>query len=270
MLCLGGYHDLLHHPVIVGACAVGLLVLFVPLFAGYAPGELMRMVCHALSGQAMTRTLAIFDLDGTLVRCQTQRCFLEQCRERGYIGAATRWKLLLWFGLYKAGVVSEPRRAMEYAYRCASGWSLERLTQEAEECLRDLILPHLCPTMTKRIETERNAGRYLLLVSNSIEPLAGAIARYLGFDGCIDTRLETVDGFCTGRIDGSIVYGAAKVRLVREYAASAGLSLDNSVAYADHISDLPLLELASQAVAVNPCRKLHPLALSRNWEVITT
>ncbi|MBI5901426.1 MAG: HAD-IB family hydrolase [Rhodocyclales bacterium] len=218
----------------------------------------------------MTQSLAIFDLDGTLVRCQTQRIFLEYCSERRYIGNVTRWKLLCWFGLYKAGILSEPRRAMEYAYRFAEGWSMARLEQEAEECFRSNLLPYLCLAVTKRVEAERNAGRNMVLVSNSIDPLAGAVARFLGFDGYVSTRLETKNGRCTGQIDGAMVYGEAKVRLVREYAEKNGLSLSDSSAYADHISDLPVLEMAARPVAVNPCRKLHSIATARNWEIVAT
>lgn len=231
-------------------------------------GKILRLVAFAFPGESMTQSLAMFDLDGTLVRCQTQRCFLEQCRERGYIGSATRMKLLLWFGLYKAGVVSEPRRAMEYAYRFAAGWPMERLQQEANECCEQLILPHICPVMRARLEAERNTGRHLLLVSNSIAPLAAAIAGFLKLDGCIGTRLEVKNGLCTGRIEGATAYGVEKVRMVREYVERASLSLTGSSAYADHISDLPFLEMAETAVAVNPCRKLQTAAMARNWEVV--
>lgn len=248
--------------------AVSLQVPSCAVFAGTAASKLLCMVIFILPEQTLTQALAIFDLDGTLVRCQTQRCFLEHCRESGLISSVTRLKLLLWFGLYKAGIVSEPRRALEYAYRFAAGWPLERLEQNAAECFNQLILPHLCPIITQRLEFERKTGRHLLLVSNSIEPLVGAIARFLKFDGCIGTSLETENGYCTGRIAGSIVYGAAKVYLVRDYMVKNGLTLTDSIAYADHISDVPLLEIVTRAVAVSPCNKLQAIARQRNWEIV--
>jgi HAD superfamily hydrolase (TIGR01490 family) len=218
----------------------------------------------------MTQPLAIFDLDGTLVSCQTQRCLLEQCMKRGYIGTFAHARLLLWFGLYKTGLVSKPRRAMEYAYRFAAGWSVEQLEQEIVDCVEHLILPHLNLKMTERVEEERRHGRHLLLVSNSISPMVAVIAKHLRLDGYIGTRLEMIDNHYTGRIAGAIAYENEKVSLVKEYAGNNRLSLSDSVVYGDHISDLPLLEAASKAVAVSPCLKLQTIAMKRNWEIVTS
>jgi hypothetical protein len=50
-----------------------------------------------------------------------------------------------------------------------------------------------------------------------------------------------------------------------EYAAAAGLRLEESVAYADSASDLPMLEAAGYPVAVNPEAKLAAIARRRGW-----
>ena len=52
-----------------------------------------------------------------------------------------------------------------------------------------------------------------------------------------------------------------------EYADAEGLSLVESVAYADSASDLPMLEAVGHPVAVNPETKLAAIARKRGWHV---
>jgi phosphoserine phosphatase len=51
------------------------------------------------------------------------------------------------------------------------------------------------------------------------------------------------------------------------YAEAEGLSLAESVAYADSSSDLPMLEAVGHPVAVNPEAKLATIARKRGWHV---
>lgn len=266
-----GYGDENHSMLRVFAdrsLSARLLVQMLPFFPRDSTGICTGVACFALQGREMSQALALFDLDGTLVRCQTQRCLLAQCRERGHVDALAHGRLLFWFGLYKLGIISDPQRPMAYAYRFTAGWPVEQLALEMAACVESRILPLLDTRLVERVEEERRQGRHLLLVSNSIAPMVTAVARHLRMDGAIGTRLETRFGSYTGKLEGAIAYGREKVRLVRDYAAYRGLSLRGSVAYADHISDLPLLETADRAVAVNPCRRLRPIALARGWEVL--
>ena len=61
--------------------------------------------------------------------------------------------------------------------------------------------------------------------------------------------------------------GEARALLMAEYASSFGLELEESVAYADSASDLPMLEAVGHPVAVNPETKLAAIARKRGWHV---
>jgi hypothetical protein len=54
---------------------------------------------------------------------------------------------------------------------------------------------------------------------------------------------------------------------MREMAVAEGIDLANSYAYSDSITDLPMLELVGNPVAVNPDRDLARVAREREWEV---
>ncbi len=61
--------------------------------------------------------------------------------------------------------------------------------------------------------------------------------------------------------------GETRAQLLAEYCEAEGLRLDESVAYADSTSDLPLLEAVGFPVAVNPETRLATLARKRGWLV---
>jgi phosphoserine phosphatase len=100
---------------------------------------------------------------------------------------------------------------------------------------------------------------------------AAPIGALLGFDLVVATR-STHDGtgHLAARIEGENCYGAPKLDMLR--AALADIS-DGAqqplhiVAYSDHASDLPLLDWADEAVAVNPSPALRRIAAARGFPV---
>jgi fatty acyl-CoA reductase len=75
------------------------------------------------------------------------------------------------------------------------------------------------------------------------------------------------DGTWTGELDDAPPTGEARALLMQEYAEAEGLRLEESVAYADSASDLPMLEAVGFPVAVNPETRLSAIARKRGWLV---
>ena len=78
-------------------------------------------------------------------------------------------------------------------------------------------------------------------------------------------------GVKRGRLTGELVdappTGEARALIMADYATSLNLDLEESVAYADSASDLPMLEASGHPVAVNPETKLAAIARKRGWHV---
>jgi phosphoserine phosphatase len=72
-------------------------------------------------------------------------------------------------------------------------------------------------------------------------------------------------GSLTGEVPGALPIGEARGDLLRKLAATNGFAIEETIAYADSTSDLPMLEAAGTAVAVNPDTKLRQLARRRGW-----
>ncbi|MCZ7584702.1 MAG: HAD-IB family phosphatase [Deltaproteobacteria bacterium] len=122
--------------------------------------------------------------------------------------------------------------------------------------------------MLERVEEHRRRGDVLVIISASVDYLLEQPFNALSFDHLLCTRLETgPDGLGTGRPVGRVCVGPEKRVRAMEFAAAEGIDLAASTAYADHHSDLALLEAVGHPVAVRPTAPLRRIAQERGWEI---
>ena len=118
------------------------------------------------------------------------------------------------------------------------------------------------------LEQHHAAGRETWIVSASpieiVEPLAIA----LEMTGGIGTRGEVDNGVYTGRLAGPFCYGPGKAEAIVAIAAERNINLADSWSYSDSMSDVPMMEIVGNAVAVNPDAQLSALARSRGWPIV--
>jgi hypothetical protein len=89
----------------------------------------------------------------------------------------------------------------------------------------------------------------------------------LGADAVIATRMRIEDGRYTGEIE-FYAYRENKAAALREMADRRGYDLEESYAYSDSFTDLPMLEAVGHPYAVNPDRALRREAAARGWPVL--
>jgi HAD superfamily hydrolase (TIGR01490 family) len=138
--------------------------------------------------------------------------------------------------------------------------------------LNEVVLPELLglirPEARALLEQHTKAGRETWIVSASpieiVEPLAIA----LGMTGGIGTRGEVDNGVYTGKLNGPFCYGEGKAEAITALAAERDIDLAGSWSYSDSMSDLPMMELVGNAVAVNPDSQLATLSRQRGWPVV--
>jgi phosphoserine phosphatase len=88
------------------------------------------------------------------------------------------------------------------------------------------------------------------------------------FDEIIAAQMTVKpNGRYTGELDSVPPTGETRAQVLADYCAAEGLKLEESVAYADSTSDLPMLEAVGFPVAVNPETRLAALARKRGWLV---
>ncbi|WP_129838876.1 phosphoserine phosphatase SerB [Streptomyces sp. RFCAC02] len=109
----------------------------------------------------------------------------------------------------------------------------------------------LTPGARTLIRTLKRLGCQVGVVSGGFTQVTDALAERLGLDFAAANTLEIEDGKLTGRVTGPVVDRAGKARLLREFAARAGVPLSRTVAIGDGANDLDMLNAAGLGVAFN-------------------
>ncbi len=238
---------------------------------GHAQASIARQTPPPAAAPALAR-LSIFDLDRTLTILPTYTPFL-------IFAARTRapWRLLLIPLLLPVALLYAlklvPRRTMKQAmHRLALGGALpERdAARLADRFARHLAARGLYAEGVALIEAERQAGRRVLLATAAPHFYTAALARRLGIADVVATASSWHDGCLVPAIGSANCYGPAKRAMVEAFLDRAGIARAEAHIrfYSDHASDVPMFELADEAIAVNPSKTLRAVAAARGWPVL--
>ncbi len=211
---------------------------------------------------------AFFDVDKTVIARSSMAAFAPTFRRQGLLRRRTlmrgMWTHLL-FVRFGAGA-KKLARLQRTVLALTQGWDQALVRRVVASEIDEVILPVAFSDAIDAIESHRQAGQRVYLVSAAPEEVVGPLAARLGVDGAIASQAEVdASGFYTGRMD-RYVYGLAKAEAVAEFARRDGVVLADSWAYSDSATDLPMLEAVGHPVAVNPDRALRRIAAERGWE----
>jgi phosphoserine phosphatase len=109
----------------------------------------------------------------------------------------------------------------------------------------------LTPGARTLVRTLKRLGYQVGVVSGGFTQVTDDLKERLGLDFAQANTLEIVDGRLTGRVIGEVVDRAGKARLLRRFAAEAGVPLAQTVAIGDGANDLDMLNTAGLGVAFN-------------------
>lgn len=216
--------------------------------------------------------LTLFDLDGTLLPGDSDHAFGEFVVRRGWAdGDAFRRRNDAFYDDYVAGRLDIDA----YADFATAPWrtrSADELARAVDEFLHDVVRPMLRPAALALVQSHREAGDLLAVVTATNDFVTRPIAGLLGIDTLIATDLQRDgEGRVTGAIAGVPAFREGKVVRVQAWLASRGQCLrdfDRCTFYSDSTNDLPLLERVTHPVATNPGAALERIAHERGWPVI--
>ncbi|TFH51522.1 HAD-IB family hydrolase [Actinomyces viscosus] len=221
------------------------------------------------AGPAGHRAAAYFDLDKTILATSSTWALGTPMRRSGLISSrALAYGLVaqLPYLLVGAGT-RQSTTLMEHLALMSAGISRRDLVDVVEGALATAIEPAVYAEALDLIEAHHRAGHDVVVVSASITEMVTPIARLVGADRAVATRMEVgEDGLFTGRIARSMLH-SEKVVALHEDAAAHGIDPARSWAYSDSISDEPMLSAVGHPVAVNPDRELRRMAQERDWPV---
>ena len=215
------------------------------------------------------RAAAYFDLDKTILATSSTWALGTPMRRSGLISSrALAYGLIAQIPYLLVGAGTQRSSSlMEHLALMSAGISRRDLVEVVEGALATAIEPAVYAEALDLIEAHHRAGHDVVVVSASINEMVSPIARLVGADRAVATRMEVgEDGLFTGRITRSMLH-SEKVVALREDAAAHGIDPARCWAYSDSISDEPMLSAVGHPVAVNPDRDLRRLAQERGWPV---
>ncbi|ADU29600.1 HAD family hydrolase [Evansella cellulosilytica] len=218
--------------------------------------------------------VAIFDFDGTLFPKETFPLMMKHLKThpvhknkyRKFIG-----RLLPVYIAYKCKLYRE-KKMKEYSMKCflsSLGTIREKEVEQFFEELAAHMKENLDERVIKKLEAHRKEGYYIMLVSGAFEPLLYAVTENITFDRIIGTVIPYKENKLNVQAPISHVNGERKKEKILEALIENEVDWQNSFAYGDSYSDLDVLQLVGNAVAVQPEPRLLEVAKKMEWEIIS-
>ncbi len=214
------------------------------------------------------RKAVFFDVDDTLIHCKSMFSFLE------FYLHHTEKKIN---DLYYQDIIDNIQ------HKVSNGWNrldvntfYYNLFRGEQQSLvkkyAKLFFLHKKETIFKkkilnRLTFYKESGYDITFVSGSMVDILQPIADYLGVTTLLCAIPEVIDGQYTGMLQQQAI-GDQKASLVRSYAAKNSIDLKESVAFGDHISDKPMLNLVGHAYVVDPVASFRKEAIRKGWVIL--
>jgi HAD superfamily hydrolase (TIGR01490 family) len=148
------------------------------------------------------------------------------------------------------------------------GQSEDRLRYFAEELFQDVIKPAVFPGTYELLEKSRGIGLRQVVITGALDLAVKPLMEHLQITEYVTNRLEFVNGVATGRLLPPVMASATKASWIRTYTEREGISLSESYAYTDSMSDLPMLSIVGHPAVVNPDMRLRQTALHHDWPIL--
>ncbi|NOX75985.1 MAG: HAD family hydrolase [Gammaproteobacteria bacterium] len=214
-------------------------------------------------------SLAIFDLDNTLLGDDSDYLWGQFLVQQKLVdGEHYQRENQRFLDDYNAGTLD----IFEFlAFSLAPLARLDRtlLEQLHARFMQEKIRPVMQPAARALLDSHRQRGDTLMIITATNAFITAPIARALGVDELLATEPEQVNGQYTGKVAGIPCFREGKVLRLNQWLAEQDQNLDNSWFYSDSHNDLPLLAMVTQPVAVDPDPQLARHAESHGWPIIS-
>ena len=214
-------------------------------------------------------TLAIFDLDNTLLKGDSDHAWGEFLISKGLVNADRhKQQNDHFYQQYLAGTL-DIYAYQEFVLSFLTQHDRATLIRLHQQFMTESIEPIILPKGRELIAEHRQKGHFIMIITATNDFVTAPIAQVLQVDQLIATEAEIVDGHYTGKIAGTPSFQQGKVVRLQQWLEANNESLSGAYFYSDSHNDLPLLNLVTYPVAVDPDDTLKAQAQTRQWPVIS-
>lgn len=217
--------------------------------------------------------VAIFDFDGTLYAEETFTILMKHLKEhpiyqssyKSFYRAIVPPYIANKLKLYPASRMK--RRSMQLYLEAFEGISKKEMDAYFEE-IKGVMQQDFNQKVLDRLKLHQEENLHILLVSGAYTQFLERVTDGLVFNQIIGTDILYKDEKVYTKNIINHINGDQKTLKVHEVLNDHQIDWENSYAYGDSFSDLPVLKLVGNPVAVKPEEKLRKLATERGWEII--
>jgi HAD superfamily hydrolase (TIGR01490 family) len=209
---------------------------------------------------------AFFDMDKTLIAENSGSLYMRYRYQRGEITGVDLLKGLGSYLQYKLGLldIENWTQNILWEFRGRNESDLER---EALAWVREEVVETVYPEAQQLVDDHLAKGHVVAIVSGATRFVVRPIARHMGIEHMLCTRLEVNGGRFTGRAVEPICFEEGKIYWLQKFIVQHAIDLAKSYFYTDSVTDLPLLDLVGHPVVTNPDPFLYRTAVKRCWPV---
>jgi len=214
------------------------------------------------------RHVAAFDLENTLIASNVVESYTFLATRRLNGPERMRYVLRTLAEVPTLAKLDKRDRTdfLRHFYRRYADAPVEQIELDAREMLTQLILTKSFPEGLRRVREHRAAGHRTILITGALRFNVAGLKPL--FDEIVAADMSVrPDGTYSGEMTTVPPTGEARAQILADYCDAENLRLEESVAYADSSSDLPLFEAVGFPVAVNPETRLAAIARKRGWLV---
>lgn len=213
---------------------------------------------------------AFYDLEGTLVSTNLVHTLGFYAKNQPGLFSSFKKSASTLLSLPLFAVTDQYSRKVfnDLFFKRYKGESEDRLRFFADELFQDVLKPAVFPGAFELIEKSRSLGLRQVVVTGALDFSVKPLMQYLGIEDYAANHLEFVNGVATGRLLPPVLAAATKASWIRTFAEREGLSLSDSYAYSDSMSDLPMLSVVGHPAVVNPDMRLRQTALHHDWPIL--
>lgn len=217
----------------------------------------------------MAMTLAIFDLDNTLIGGDSDYLWGNYLVAAGLVDKDFyERENQRFYEEYRQGTLNI-YEFLDFSLRPLADNPLDTLLKLRDHFMAEIIIPIILPAALALLDEHRRQGHLPVIVTATNRFVTEPIARSFGVDQLLATDPEIIDGRYTGRVMGTPTFRDGKVTRLRHWLAKNNTTLADSWFYSDSHNDLPLLEMVTHPVAVDPDETLQQHAEMRGWSIIS-
>jgi len=210
--------------------------------------------------------VAFIDIDGTLIKGQTQIHFLFYLFWGKEVSTKDIIKVFAWYFSYKLLGKKINEKLASDLYKKLIGGKTKNEVGSLVDGYFERIKKYMFPEAGSFVSKLKKEGFEIYLLTSTLCPISKKFEDYFSIQGSFCTDLVTENDKFTGDILGKINQGEIKRKRILDFIDKNNPK--EIIVATDHITDLGVLDLATRPIVVNPDLRLLNFAKKNKWEII--